>query len=123
MAILMGLALSVAIIMEVLAGPFVGILFGAKFAGAATPLRIILPAAVFVSGTSLLSQYLATHGMPRSTALAWLAAAAICIGFGPILVRTHGAAGGALALTCATAVAWIILLALSLRASRSFETT
>jgi O-antigen/teichoic acid export membrane protein len=122
MAILMGLALLVALILGVSADLFVGVLFGAKFAGAAAPLRIILPAAVFVSGTSLLSQYLATHGMPRSTGLAWLAAAAICIGFGPILVRTHGAAGGAFVLTCATAVAWIILLALSLRASRRFET-
>ncbi len=123
MAILMGLALCVALIMEVFADLFVDILFGAKFSGAATPLRIILPAAVFVSGTSLLSQYLATHGMPRSTALAWLAAAMICVGLGPHLVRAHGAAGAALVLSGATGVAWIVLLALSLRVSRRFVTT
>ncbi len=122
MAILMGLAVLAASVMGLLADLFVGILFGVKFAPAVTPLRIILPAAVFISGTSLLSQYLATHGMPRSTGLAWLAAAAICMGFGPTLVRAHGAAGGAFVLTCATAVAWIILLALSLRASRRFDT-
>jgi O-antigen/teichoic acid export membrane protein len=120
MAILMGLALLVAVVMGMLSNVFVDVLFGARFAGAAAPLRIILPAAVFVSGTSLLSQYLATHGMPRSTALAWLAAAVICIGLGPILVRTHGAVGAALVLSCATGVAWIILLALSLRVSRRF---
>jgi O-antigen/teichoic acid export membrane protein len=118
MAILMGLALLIAVVIGVLSNVFVDVLFGAKFAGASAPLRTILPAAVFVSGTSLLSQYLATHGMPRSTALAWLAAAVICIGLGPIFVRTHGAVGAAFILSCATGVAWIILLALSLRVSR-----
>jgi O-antigen/teichoic acid export membrane protein len=120
MAILMGLAVLVALVMAVFSKVFVDILFGARFAGAVAPLQLILPAAVFVSGTSLLSQYLATHGMPRSTGLAWLAAAVICIGFGPAMVRSHGAVGAALVLSCATAVAWIILLALSMRVSRRF---
>jgi O-antigen/teichoic acid export membrane protein len=121
MVILMGLALLIAIFMGVIAKVFVEMLFGANFVAAVSPLRIILPAAVFVSGTSLLSQYLATHGLPRSTGLAWLAAAAICIGFGPPLVRCYGAVGAALVLSCASGVAWIILLALSLRVSRNLE--
>jgi O-antigen/teichoic acid export membrane protein len=118
MTILMGLALLVALVVGVFSGVFIDMLFGAKFSQAVTPLRIVLPAGVFVSGTSLLSQYLATHGMPRSTALAWLAAVAICIGFGPVLVRDHGAVGGAIVLSCASAVAWVALLGLSLRVAR-----
>jgi len=120
MVVLMGLALLVAFVVGGCSKVFVDVLFGVRFSAAVTPLRIILPGAVFVSGTSLLSQYLATHGMPRSTALAWLAAAAICIGCGPVLVRNYGAAGGAFVLSCASAVAWAIMLALSLRASRHF---
>jgi O-antigen/teichoic acid export membrane protein len=120
MAILMGLALLIALVMGMFSDVFIELLFGVRFAGAAAPLRIALPAAVFVSGTSLLSQYLATHGMPRSTALAWLAAAVICVGIGPVLIRAHGAVGAAFVLSCTTAVAWIILLVLSLRVSRRF---
>lgn len=118
MVLLMGLALLVAFVVGGFSKVFVDILFGVKFSAAVTPLRVILPGAVFVSGTSLLSQYLATHGMPRSTALAWLAATAICIGFGPVLVRNYGAVGGAFVLSCASAVAWVIMLALSLHVSR-----
>jgi O-antigen/teichoic acid export membrane protein len=120
MAVLMGLAALIALVIAVFSNTIVAMLFGSRFAGAVAPLRLILPAAVFVSGTSLLSQYLATHGMPRSTGLAWLAAVAICIGFGPILVRTQGAMGAALVLSCASAIAWVILLALSVRVSRRF---
>lgn len=120
MFILMGLALLFSVVLGMFSRLFVETLFGARFAGAVAPLRIVLPAAVFVSGTSVLSQYLATHGMPRSTVLAWLSAAAICIGLGPILVRTNGAVGAALALACASAIAWVILLALSVRVSRRF---
>jgi hypothetical protein len=58
--------------------------------------------------------------MPRSTALAWLAAVAVCFGFGPILVRNHGAVGAAIVLSCAAMIAWVILLALSLRTARRF---
>jgi O-antigen/teichoic acid export membrane protein len=120
MVILMGLAVLVAVVVGGFSKVFVGLLFGVKFMPAVTPLRTILPAAVFVSGTSLLSQYLGTHGMPRSTALAWLAAVAVCVGLGPALVRNHGALGGAFVLSCAAAVAWVVLLVLSLRASRRF---
>ena len=118
MTILMGLALLVALVVGVFAGVFIDMLFGAKYLQAVTPLRIVLPAGVFVSGTSLLSWYLATHGLPRSTALAWLAAVATSIGFGPALVRDHGAVGGAIVLSCACAVAWVSLLGLSLRVAR-----
>lgn len=118
MGILMVLASSFALILALFANTFVEVLFGARFAGAAAPLRIILPGAVFVSGTAVLSQYLATHGMPRTAAFAWLAASAICIGFGPEVVRVHGAAGAALVLSGATGVAWFILLILSVQVSR-----
>jgi O-antigen/teichoic acid export membrane protein len=118
MTLLMGLALLVALVVGVFAEVFIDMLFGAKYLQAVTPLRIVLPAGVFVSGTSLLSWYLATHGLPRSTALAWLAAVATSIGFGPALVRDHGAVGGAIVLSCASAVAWVSLLGLSLRVAR-----
>jgi O-antigen/teichoic acid export membrane protein len=118
MTILMGLTTLASIVVASLAGPLVQLLFGASYAPAAAPLRLVLPAAVFVSGTSVLSQYLATHGMPRSTALAWLAAALVCAVAGPGLVRERGAIGAALTLSAASAVAWIILVALSIRASR-----
>jgi O-antigen/teichoic acid export membrane protein len=121
MVVLMSLGLLVALVVGCFANVFVNLLFGPSFANAVTPLRIILPAGVFISGTALLSQYLATHGMPRSTALAWVAAVAICLGFGPALVRGHGAIGGAMVLSVASGVAWLILLALSVRASRRLD--
>ena len=118
MFIVMGLAALIALALGGFAEVFVGILFGGKYAHAVTALRLVLPAAVFVSGTSLLSQYLATHGLPSSTALAWLAAVMVCLGFGPYLIRNHGANGAAIVLSCACAIAWLALLALSIRASR-----
>jgi O-antigen/teichoic acid export membrane protein len=117
MLILMLFAIVLAGVLGLFANLFVDFLFGAKFAGAAAPIRVALPAAVFVSGTSVLSQYLATHGMPRSTAVAWLAAAAISLGLGPSLVRTHGAIGASFVLLAASGAAWLILLMLSLRVS------
>lgn len=118
MAILMGLSILIALLTASLSGIFVTVLFGRRFAGAVAPIRVILPAAVFVSGTSILSQFLATHGMPRSTALAWVSAAAVSIGCGPALVRNYGAVGAALALSLATGCAWVILLGLSMRVAR-----
>lgn len=115
MWMLMALVAIASIAFACIADWFVGLAFGARFEGSVRPIELILPAAVFVSGTSILSQFLATHGMPWSTAIAWLAGAGISLAVGPVFIAGRGAMGAALTLTMASAIAWCVLFLVSSR--------
>jgi O-antigen/teichoic acid export membrane protein len=75
---LMLLACAVA---AVLAGPVIGILFGAPFSPAALLTLTLLPSTFFLSLTSMMSNFLTTYGVPKAQMAGWaMACAAFALG-------------------------------------------
>lgn len=99
----------------ILATPFVRVAFGARYAPAAGVLRIMLPG-VFAIGTStIVSQYLAAVGMPRSMVAIWGAAVVLVFVLGRLLIPAHAGAGAAAALSVTYGVVLVLLSGLAWR--------
>jgi O-antigen/teichoic acid export membrane protein len=82
--------------------------FGPDFASAASVLRWLLPGVVATSITTVLSQYLASIGMPKLLVGVWLMGVGLVLVLGAALIPDHGAVGAA----AATSVAYVAVLLL-----------
>lgn len=82
-----------------LAGPFIELVFGSSYSAAAPILRFMLPGVVAVGVTTIVSQYLAAHGLPRILLAIWAGAAVLTAVLGLLLIPSHGGTGAAIALT------------------------
>jgi len=78
-----------------LAGPAVLLLFGAEFAPAVAPLRLLMPAVLLLSVNSVLMNYLASSGMPPVTVYSPAAATAVNVGLNLWLIPRLGGTGAA----------------------------
>jgi O-antigen/teichoic acid export membrane protein len=88
-----------------LAGPAVGLLFGAEFLPSVPAFRILAAAMVFLGVGTMLSNYLAATGFPWFAVHAWLGATVLNVALNLVLIPAAGIAGAALAsLVCYAAV-------------------
>jgi O-antigen/teichoic acid export membrane protein len=90
------------------AGPFMRIAFGRDFEPAAQLLRLLLPGVFALGMTSIISQYIAAIGLPRTQVGIWAFTLVVVIVLGRVLIPAHGGAGAAAALS----IAYVILLGL-----------
>jgi len=104
------LTLLVCALIAALAGPIITGLFGAAFLPAVPVLRAILPAVVAISGTAIVSQFLAARTYSPTLVAAWAAGLAVTCGADAVLVPAFGAVGAAWAQSAGTAVAFAGLL-------------
>lgn len=76
-------------------------IFGARFEGAVSAFRALLPGLWFLSVETILVQYLNGVGMPASILLAWASAVMLNLGLNAMWIPRWGATGAALASTVA----------------------
>ena len=105
-----GLLLSAA--MFLVAPLFVRCVYGAGFVGAISPLRILLPGAVLMAATSILSSGLQAINRPQDATLAQVCGAALTVTGLMLLLRPLGIAGAAITSTVAYGVSFLISLRL-----------
>jgi O-antigen/teichoic acid export membrane protein len=103
----------------ILAPWLVRLAFGAEFAPAAGTLRLMLPGVVALGVTSVLSQYVAAHGMPARVLLVWSAALVVVIGLGRALIPAHGGTGAAVAYSVAYGALLLLMAVLTVRMRRA----
>jgi antigen flippase len=109
----------VACIAAAACAPLLPYLFGASFAPAVGIFYWLVPSAFFIGMTSILSQYLAALGLPRSLLAVWAAATAVVLVVSLWLIPRGGAVGAAQALSLACAFLFVAVFALaSLRVAR-----
>jgi antigen flippase len=97
---------------------FVRVAFGSEFAEAGPTLRWMLPGVVAVALATVLSQYLASIGMPKLLVAVWLLGVCLVLALGAVLIPDHGASGAAAATSAAYIVILVLLLLLCLRYRR-----
>jgi O-antigen/teichoic acid export membrane protein len=98
-----------AILGALLAGPAVLLLFGAEFAPAVAPLRLLMPAVLLLSVNSVLMNYLASSGMPPVTVYSPAAATVVNVALNLWLIPRLGGTGAAVS----SLVAYACMLAFS----------
>jgi antigen flippase len=102
----------------VLARPFIDLSFGAEFSGAARVLQLMLPGSLCLAVATVLSQYLASVGQPRSVVAVWAAAVALVVALSLLLIPGHAGAGAAVSLSCTYAALLAALVAIAWRYRR-----
>lgn len=90
------------------ASSIIGILGGSQYQAAITPLLLILPALLFVSLNTVLSQYLISSGREREYAIVNFAGLVSSIIYCLIFIPSYGAAGAALSCSLCELTALII---------------
>ena len=98
----------------VAATPIVRLLFGSAYVDSVVAIRWLMPAAVFLGLQSVISNYIAGRGRPRSVLVAWAVGAIVGIGLNVLIIPRHGIAGAA----AVSSLAYAIVLALHLTALR-----
>ena len=91
------------------------VVFGDEYADGAATLRWLMPAAVFLGLQSVISNYVAGRGRPRSVVAAWGAGAVIGIGLNLIVIPAYGVEAAAATLS----LAYLVILLLHLIALRA----
>lgn len=100
------------------AGPLIRTVYGSGFEPSVGILRWLLPGVVALGATSVMSQYLAAIGIPRIVLGVWALALAFVTVLGFFLIRRHGGAGAAVALS----VTYVGVFALVLLLAHRFRT-
>jgi len=95
------------------AEPFVRIVFGTKLLPAVPVLRWMLPGALCLGVTSVLSQYLAASGFPRVIVVIWIGGAVASAVLGYLLIPTRSIVGAAMALSATQAAVLVAIVAVS----------
>ena len=108
---------------ELLAEPFVRILFGAPFLPAVPVLRWMLPGAFLLGTTTVVQQYVAASGLPRGLLGILALGLASGVALSLLLIPRYGATGAAMALSISYAVIFLLELGLAHRMSRSESPT
>jgi O-antigen/teichoic acid export membrane protein len=104
--------------------PLLPYVFGMSFKPSVAIFYWLVPSAFFYGITSIVSQYLAALGLPRSLLAVWAAATALLIVAGLWLIPQGGALGAAQALSLACAFLFVGVFALaSLRMARLERTS
>lgn len=109
---------SASVLIGAFSDAFVRVAFGAEFAEAGPALRWLLPGVVAVALGTVLSQYLASIGMPKLLVGVWLVGAGLVIALGAALIPDYGASGAAAATSAAYTVILGLLLLLCLHYRR-----
>jgi O-antigen/teichoic acid export membrane protein len=104
-----------------LAEPIIQLAFGNQFAPAASILHALLPGVFFLGVMSVVSQYLAASGFPKSVVGCWIGAMALSAVLSHSLIGRHGAVGAAAALSITYAALLMGLLYLCWRTSRTSQ--
>lgn len=95
----------------------VPVLFGESFLLSVRVLWWMLPGVFFLSLTNIVSQYLATQGIPPANVWAWMGGLVFLIVFGSQLIPRWGALGAAASLTFTYVLLAIVLTMLAVRHS------
>jgi O-antigen/teichoic acid export membrane protein len=112
-----GLLALASLVLAVTANPVVRLLFGDEYLPAVPILRWLLPGAVGLGITSVLSQYLGSVGIPRSLVAAWGVGVVLMLALGRLLIPSYGGVGAAIAfsITAGALLAMVTGLSLSHR--------
>jgi antigen flippase len=97
----------------------VPLLFGRAFAPASTVLWVMLPGVLALSVANIMSQYLATHGIPIANVWAWAAALLLFLAAGSLAIPRFGAMGAGLSLSVSYFFLAIALASLALKHSNA----
>jgi antigen flippase len=95
--------------------PFMRLTFGADFTPAARVLLLLLPGVLALGVASVLSQFLASIGVPRLLVGIWLVTLGIVLGVGRLLIPGHAGAGAAAALSIGYGALLLMVGALAYR--------
>lgn len=108
----LALTASTALVLGILAGPLIGFAYGAAYAGAAGPLRILLAGVVANTAYQILSGYMLGRGAMRGVVIVTLAGVAINLALNLVLMPVFGIGGAAVASLISysvTAVGMVVL--------------
>jgi O-antigen/teichoic acid export membrane protein len=94
--------------------PFV---LGSGYRGSVEPLRLLLPGMIAFSLQSVLSNYLAGRGRPRSVLVAWLVGMVAGIGGDLVVIPRYGIAGAAVV----SSLSYLLVTGLHFRALRALR--
>ncbi len=108
-------SLLAAAVVGVAAPQLIGRLFGAAFEGSVEPLRWLLPGIVVLGVQSVISNYIASRGRPKSVLIAWLTAAVMGVGLDLFAIPLYGISGAAVV----SSISYVVVLGLHLRAFAS----
>lgn len=107
---LCALALALAIVVQIAAGPLVNLLFGERFSASTSVLQIHIWAGIFVFMRALLNRWLTAEDLLKLSLVTQLAGAAMNVGLNLVLIPTYGAVGAAVATVFSYATAsWLAL--------------
>lgn len=98
----------------ILVKPAILIVYGQKYLPAVSIVLWLLPAAFFYSLTSIVSQYLAAVGFPRSVLVVWVLALLLLALLSSILIPAYAAIGAAISLSCVYAIVFSLEVGLAL---------
>jgi len=113
--LLCGLALALAIVIQLAGLPLIELLFGERFVASAPVLQIHVWAGLFVFMRALLSRWLLAEDMLRFSLLTHLAGAVVNVALNLLLIPTYGTIGAAVATVISYASAGWLALYLSAR--------
>ncbi|TMG33866.1 MAG: hypothetical protein E6H88_16320 [Chloroflexi bacterium] len=103
------------VVAALVAAPFVAALYGRAFAPAVPVLLVMLPGVVFVSATTIVSQFLGAVGLPRLLIAVWAAALVVLVTLNVILAPVLGAPGAAAGLSATYFILFVMVCALAWR--------
>jgi O-antigen/teichoic acid export membrane protein len=109
-AIVGGFMTVACLIAVVLVEPFVKIAFGSKFLAAVPILLWMLPGVLFLSMSTVISQYLAAIGFPRLLLGIWLIAFVVVVSSSEVLIPLYSGTGAAMALSVTYSLVFLMVL-------------
>lgn len=93
------LLLGVCLLAVFLTKPFIQIAFGDAFLPAVDVFLLMLPGVFFLSGVTIVSQYLAAEGFPGGLVVVWLISLVFMVGSSLVLIPHYAVKGAALSLS------------------------
>ena len=113
--ILAGLMTIGCVIAWLLADFLIPLVFGQDFRGSVAVFQYMLPGIFALSLTSVLSQYLAAHGIPWTLIASWVVGFLLMIGISWLLIPTHGAGAVAIAMSVSYGAVFALLSYLAIQ--------
>lgn len=103
------------VLAAILAPPFIKMAFGDHYLPAVMIFWWMLPGAFFLGLITILSQYLAAIGFPIILIGIWAVAFMVVTTFSWILIPYYQGKGGAMALSCAYGILWVMITILAIK--------
>lgn len=98
-----------------LADPLIPMVFGQDFKASVTVFRVMLPGIFALSLISVVSQYLAAHGIPWALIASWVVGLILVAGISWRYIPAYGASAVAIAMSVAYGVVLVFLVLLAIR--------